>query len=173
MKQILLLLAAIISLQACNQETQKTDYDRFTGRWSLDVVQVKADSLSPWVPRTDHYKGRNGFIIYDGMGGMGVHHVTEHYDDYSIQGKGGLDSLTPADLRHLANNFVYFGGYTVLPDSAIVEHHIESHINPAAWGSTARRKYRFSGDTLILQPIRDRYPMIRLKWVRVDGEAGI
>ena len=74
----------------------------------IDEIYI---SLSDWKERLGHYKNRQGFIIYDGKGGMGVHHVTDDYELYQIEGKGGLDSLTKQDLRHLADNFVYFGKY--------------------------------------------------------------
>ena len=99
---------------------------------------------------------------------MGVHHVTDDYELYQIEGKGGLDSLTKQDLRHLADNFVYFGKYKVIDSLHIIEHHIESSNFQTMWGTVAKRNYIFSGDTLILNPITNRYPKIRLKWVRLN-----
>jgi len=51
---------------------------------------------SSWEPRQDHYKNRQGFILYDGIEGMGVHHVTGHYQDYEFEG----DTLTLYPLRN-------------------------------------------------------------------------
>jgi hypothetical protein len=130
-------------------------------------VEIQVDSLSNWEPRQDHYRNRQGFIIYDGKGGMGVHHVTENYQDYQFEGKSGLDSLTFNDLRHLADNFVYFGSYKVNDSLQVIEHHIESANFQNMWGTVAKRKYVFSGDTLILNPVTERYPKIRLKWMRL------
>jgi hypothetical protein len=130
-------------------------------------VEIQVDSLSTWEPRQDNYKNRQGFIIYDGKGGMGVHHVTENYQDYQFEGKSGLDSLTFNDLRHLADNFVYFGSYKVNDSLQVIEHHIESANFQNMWGTVAKRKYVFSGDTLILNPVTERYPKIRLKWMRL------
>jgi len=103
---------------------------------------------------------------------MGVHHVTENYDKYQFEGRGGLDSLTRNDLRHLADNFVYFGKYTVNDSSKIVEHLIESANFQNMWGSTAKRNYVFSGDTLTLYPIRANYPRSRLKWIKLNDREG-
>ena len=161
--------AAISALiVSCNSGHEATDFEKFTGRWSLYLVEQQTDSLSQWQHRQDHYRNRKGFIIYDGRGGMGVHHVTEDYDRYVFEGKGGLDSLTARDLRHLADNFVYFGRYEVNDTLRIVGHHIESANFQDMWGTTARRKYEFSGDTLILNPIRSRYPKTRLKWIKLN-----
>ncbi|GAA4806685.1 lipocalin-like domain-containing protein [Litoribaculum gwangyangense] len=152
-------------LISCKQENKTSDFDKFSGRWTLDIVETQADSTSIWEPREDHYKNRNGFIIYDGKGGMGVHHVTENYDEYEFEGSGGLDSLTVKDLRHLADNFVYFGKYRVNDSLKIIEHHIESANFQTIIGTIARREYAFSGDTLILSPITKKYPKSRLKWI--------
>ena len=108
------LVANLILLISCTPENEPSDIDKFTGRWTLNIVELQTDSTSDWEPRQDHYKNRQGFIIYDGKGGMGVHHVTENYEEYEFEGKGGLDSLTIKDLRHLADNFVYFGKYRVI-----------------------------------------------------------
>lgn len=99
---------------------------------------------------------------------MGVHHVTENYEKYKFEGSGGLDSLTVNDLRHLANNFVYFVKYKVNDTLNIIEHYIESVNFQRMWGTIAKRKYLFSGDTLVLNPLTNRYPKIRLKWIKLN-----
>ncbi|WP_455169697.1 lipocalin-like domain-containing protein [Aegicerativicinus sediminis] len=169
MKQlnIIIILTLVLS---CNREHKTSDFDKFTGRWSLSIVELQSDSISEWKPRQDHYKNRQGFIIYDGKGGMGVHHVTEKYETYKFEGNGRIDSMTTKDLRHLADNFVYFGKYRVNDSLKIIEHHIESANFQDMWGTIAKRKYLFSGDTLILNPIRNRYPMTRLKWVKLNDK---
>ena len=168
--RILKIIVVITLLLSCNAENEKSDFDKFTGRWSLYVVEIQSDSISAWAPRQDHYKNRKGFIIYDGKGGMGVHHVPENYESYEFQASGGLDSLTVKDLRHLADNFVYFGKYSVNDSLKIVEHHIELVNFQNMWGRVAKREYVFSGDTLILNPLSNRYPKIRLKWLRLNDK---
>lgn len=165
--KILVLLTLLIS---CNVENEKTDFEKFIGRWTLNIVETQTDSTSVWTPRQDHYKNRKGFIIYDGKGGMGVHHVTENYETYVFEGHGGIDSLTVKDLRHLADNLVYFGKYRVNDSLKIVEHHIESVNFQNMWGTIAKRKYQFHGDTLILSPITNSYPKTRLKWIRLNDK---
>ena len=164
----LLSILLTITLFSCNEKGPASDFDKFTGRWELHVVETQADSNANWLPRQDRYRNRQGFIIYDGKGGMGVHHVTEDYQNYEFEGKKSLDSLTRNDLRHLADNFVYFGKYWVNDSLSIIEHHIESVNFQNMWGAVAKRNYVFSGDTLILNPIRDGFPKTRLKWVRLN-----
>ena len=164
------LLFLVIIFTSCNLDSKKSDFDKFTGRWYLHIVESQKDSTSSWEPRQDHYKNRQGFILYDGIEGMGVHHVTEHYQDYKFEGKGSLDSLTHNDLRHLADNFVYFGSYKVNESDKTIEHHIESANFQRMWGTIAKRKYEFNADTLTLYPLRDKYPKTRLKWVKVNKQ---
>lgn len=168
--QHLYILIIMTLLLSCKKENEQSDFDKFTGRWTLDIVETQADSISIWKPRQDHYKNRTGFILYDGKGGMGVHHVTENYNKYEFEGRGGLDSLTIKDLRHLADNFVYFGKYRVNDSLRIIEHHIESANFQNMRGTIAKRNYRFSGDTLILNPLTDIYPKTRLKWVKLNDK---
>ena len=168
----LLFITLLAILIACDSKDEISDIDKFTGRWSLHIVEIRYDSASAWVPRQDHYKNRQGFIIYDGKGGMGVHHVTENYETYEFEGSGGRDSFTVNDLRHLADNFVYFGKYRVNDTLGIIEHHIESANYQDMWGTIAKRKYVFSGDTLILNPVNaNGYPKNRLKWIRLDDNS--
>ena len=125
-----------------------------------------------WRDASGHNRNRKGFILYDGLGGMGVHHVSENYENYVFEGKGGLDSLTNRDLRHLANNFVYFGRYRVLENDKIIEHHLESSHHPGRWGTTAERRYEFHGDTLKLYPLNTTSGIpARIVWLRMkEGE---
>ena len=74
---------------------------------------------------------------------MGVHHVTADYETYNFEGRGGLDSLTVEDLRHLADNFVYFGKYRVDHTLKIVEHHIESVNFQNMWGPSQNENISF------------------------------
>ncbi len=164
----LILLPVLLVVLSCETKNRPSDFKKFTGRWSLYVVERQKDSSASWEEVQNHYKNRQGFIIYDGKGGMGVHHVTDQYETYVLEGKGGLDSLTKTDLRHLANNFVYFGKYVVKDSQQIIEHHIESTNFPYLWGTVASRNYVFSGDTLVLYPVRTAYPKVRLKWVRLN-----
>jgi hypothetical protein len=155
-------------LLSCSGENESSDFEKFTGRWTLHIVETQADSTSNWEPRQDHYKNRQGFIIYDGIGGMGVHHVVENYEKHEFEGSGGPDTFTLNDFKYLADNFVYFGKYRVNDSLKIIEHHIESAINPRRWGTVARRNYYFNKDTLVLNPIATGYPKTRLKWVKLN-----
>ena len=150
-------------------DPQGSDFEKFTGRWKLYQIQQQDTISQNWRNAKGHNRNREGFIIYDGLGGMGVHHVSENYMNYEFKGEGGLDSFTKEDLRHLANNFVYFGKYKVLEKNRIIEHHIESSNNPGRWGTIAKRKYQFKGDTLILSPLKTSSGIpARIIWLKLN-----
>lgn len=158
-----------ILLGSCISETRKASDDPFAGRWKLHLVETQKAPDAPWIKRTDHYKNRKGYLIYDGMGGMGVHHVTEDYELYQTETNSKrLDSMSKNDLRHLANNFVYFGKYRVNDSLNIIEHHIESANLPWMWGTIAKRAFQFNGDTLTLYPVRESFPKTRLHWISMN-----
>ncbi len=52
------------TLDYCNPENE-SDLEKFTGRWTLNVVETQADSADIWEPRQDYDKNRKGFIVYD------------------------------------------------------------------------------------------------------------
>ncbi|MUP45986.1 hypothetical protein E0K83_09550 [Gramella sp. BOM4] len=168
-----LLLGNFIFIQ-CQQkekisEPVKTDFEKFTGRWRLGGIQIQDTTSMKWKPAGGLNKNRTGFLIYDGQGGMGVHHVSESYENYQFEGKGGLDSLSQKDLRKLATNFVYFGTYRLNEKDRIIEHQIESHIYPHAWNTVAKRHYEFRGDSLILSPINGNFTgPVRLVWLKLN-----
>ena len=68
------------------------------------------------------------------------------------------------------NNPIYFASYKVNESDKTIEHHIESANFQGMWGTIAKRKYEFKGDTLTLYPIREKYPKTRLKWVRITNQ---
>ena len=166
------LLVLLSTLIGWKQGKTISDFDKFTGRWKLFKIQIQHATSKNWSDAGGNNANRKGFIIYDGLGGMGVHHVPGYYDQYVFENKGSLDSLTKNDLRHLANNFVYFGKYKVNEVDKIVEHYIESHSNPDAWGTIAKRGYEFKADTLILSPLNtETGNKTRIIWVRLNDKT--
>ncbi|MCP9200853.1 lipocalin-like domain-containing protein [Gramella sp. GC03-9] len=171
---LFLILSISLLCTQCKQQEKKSisqasDFEKFTGRWKLGNIQVQDTLTKAWNNAGGLNKDRKGFIIYDGLGGMGVHHVSENYEQYILEGKGGLDSLSQKDLKKMATNFVYFGKYRVNEDDKTIEHHIESHIYPQAWNTIAERRYEFREDSLILSPINGNFTApVRLVWLKLD-----
>ena len=77
-----------------------------------------------------------------------------------------IDTSPLPALKHLTGSYVYFAKYSVDPEKSIVQHARISHSNPEDWNVVVQRKYTFSGDTLILQPVENANARLRLKWVR-------
>lgn len=88
------ILALPFFIIQCNEKRETSDFDKFTGRWKLYKIQLQDTISKNWNNATGNNKNRNGFIIYDGLEGMGVYHVTENYENFEFEGKGSLDSLT-------------------------------------------------------------------------------
>lgn len=110
--------------------------------------------------------GMQGYILYDSKDNMSVHLTTRGYQDTHLKFPNFVDSIPNEALRHLTNSYVYFAKYTVDEDRGVVQHARISHSNPGEWNEVVQRKYTFSGDTLILQPLEDTNSGLRLKWVR-------
>ncbi len=68
-----------------------------------------------------------------------------------------------AAVTEFSSNYVYFKNYTIDDTTNIVTHNRLISTIPAIWGTEVKRKFSFSGDTLILiNPVVNR----RLTWLR-------
>lgn len=138
--------------------------EQFRGRWRLHKIERLDNDRWQVVPGAE---GRQGFILYDGWGGMGVHHVPAGYDAYELESPRPVDSLTRNDLEHLAGQFIYFGRYSLDTINKVITHHIETDKRPSWWGREASRRYVFQGDTLQLFPTTSD-PAVRISWIKVN-----
>jgi len=81
--------------------------------------------------------------------------------------KEKIDSMPVAELKvavaEFSSNYVYVAHYTIDDTADIITHHRLTSTIPAIWGTAVKRKFSFSGDTLILiNPVVNR----RLIWIR-------
>ena len=68
-----------------------------------------------------------------------------------------------AAVAEFSSNYVYVANYTIDDTANIVTHERITSTIPSIWGTEVKRKFSFSGDTLILiNPAVNR----RLTWVR-------
>ncbi len=123
---------------------------RFFGTWRL------VDELAPGNGRTRSVFGANptGYIHYDESGLMSV--------------QLGKRARTPGlkDVATLETEYhAYFGRYEVDAAKDLVRHFIEGQIVPGQYPSVVERRYRFSGDLLVLQPVEG--PPREVIWRRV------
>jgi hypothetical protein len=148
---------------ACCRSDKLSDKEQFRGLWSLYAMEQEDAETGEWQEWRD---GMQGYILYDGEGGMAVHLTTRGYEKFDLLFPNFNDSISVEALRHLTNSYVYFAWYTVDEEKNIVEHARLSHSNPAEWNKVVRRKYTFSGDTLILEPVEPGLSDLRLKWIK-------
>ncbi len=173
--QFLLLLMVSASVFSCNDYTTADRRSRLAGMYKLFIAE-NADSNGIW--HEDPWtKGGTGYIVYDGMGHMAVHITRKGYNDYkwlpeeeSLLDKKinqKLDSLSTDELkeavRAFASSYVYAGNYTIEDTIDVVKHERISTSIHSPPGSTVRRAFTFSGDTIILRVLNGNR---RLKWIK-------
>ena len=164
-----------VLVSACTDKSKSNRNALLAGMYKLYIAE-NADSNGVW--REDPWtKGGTGYIIYDGMGHMAVHITRQGYNDFTwlpeeeslrpekINKK--LDSMSTEELkeavRAFSSSYVYAGDYTVEDTIDVVKHHRISTSIHSPVGSTVRRAFSFSGDTIILRVLNGNR---RLKWIK-------
>jgi hypothetical protein len=139
-------------------------------------ISENMDSSGVW--RIDPWtKGGDGYIVYDGLGHMAVHITRKGYNDYQwlpeeqslrdefIDKK--LDSMSQEELKQavkaFSSSYVYVGNYKIEDTADVVVHERLSTSIHSPRGSTVRRSFVFSGDTIILRVLDGNR---RLKWIK-------
>lgn len=168
-------MSACILLAACGESKPVDKRARLAGMYKL-YISENQDSNGVW--HEDPWtKGGTGYIVYDGMGHMAVHITRAGYNNYAwlpeeqslrdeyVNQK--LDSMSTEELkeavRAFSSSYVYVGNYTIEDTIDVVKHERISTSLHAPLGSTVRRAFTFSGDTIILQILDGNR---RLKWIR-------
>ena len=154
-------MLALLSI-SCSTVQQEKKHNPFEGLWSLHIMEQQ-DSTGAWNEWRD---GMNGWIMYDATENMSVHLTVEGYEETELRFPNFDPSIPEEALQHLTGSYVYFAKYSVDEKEGTVQHARFSHSNPGDWDVVVKRKYTFSGDTLILQPTEEQNSSLRLKWVR-------
>ena len=160
--QILLLVVAAL-IMGCNQKNIETQINPFGGLWSLSIMEQQDSITGAW---SEWRNGMQGYIHYDDNDNMSVHLTTKGYEKTDLRFPNFNDSIPIEALKHLTKSYVYFAKYTVDEKQGVVEHARISHSNPGMWNKVVQRKFAFSGDTLILQPVEQVNSGLRLKWIK-------
>jgi len=161
--KIVLTLLAFVFLLSC-AENKSHNVNPFEGLWKLHVMEQK-DSLGGWQEWRD---GMNGYILYDATDNMSVHLTVEGYEENGLEFPNFDPEISLEALKHLTGSYVYFAKYEVDPEAETVQHARISHSNPGDWNVVVKRRYTFSGDTLILQPVESQNADLRLKWIKTN-----
>lgn len=176
MKRIssLLFIAGLLII-GCTNNKNVNKQDSLAGMYKLYIAE-NADSNGIW--HEDPWtKGGTGYIVYDGMGHMAVHITRQGYNDFEwlpeeeslldekVNQK--LDSMSTNELkdavRAFAASYVYVGNYFIDDTIDVINHHRISTSIHSPVGSTVRRAFSFSGDTIILRILNGNR---RLKWIK-------
>ena len=164
--RISLFLLIAVFLFGCNHYRKQKKTNKFSGLWSLHIMEQQDSVTGKW---SEWRYGMQGYILYDDSNNMCVHLTTKGYQNTNIQFPNFVDTVSFEALKHLTNSYVYFARYTVSEEEGTVEHARISHSNPSQWNEVVKRKFTFSGDTLILQPIEKQNAALRLKWINTSS----
>jgi len=173
--KISILFIIPVFLFGCTGKSKQNRNALLSGMYKLYIAE-NADSNGVW--HEDPWtKGGTGYIVYDGIGHMAVHITRQGYNDFKwlpeeeslrpqrIDQK--LDSMSTEELkaavRAFSSSYVYAGDYTVEDTIDVVKHHRISTSIHSLTGSTVRRAFTFSGDTIILRVLNGNR---RLKWIK-------
>jgi Lipocalin-like domain len=174
-RQFLCLLSIFILISGCSENKPVDKRKQLAGMYKLYIAE-NADSNGVW--HEDPWtKGGTGYIVYDGMGHMAVQIARDGYNNFKwlpeeeslrdeyIDQK--LDSMTVDELKNAVRAFssmyVYAGNYTMEDTADVVKHERISTSIHSPIGSTVRRGFTFSGDTVILHVLNGNR---RLKWIK-------
>ena len=169
------LLLTIALLISCANKKQTDTNSQLAGMYKLLIIENQ-DSSGTWHEQEWGKEG-DGYIVYDGKGHMAVQITPKGYRDFQwldeessinqTEVKEKTDSMSVDELkaavREFVSNYVYTASYAIEDSADVVIHHRISSTIPAIWGTTVRRSFSFSGDTLILKNLNVNR---RLKWIR-------
>jgi Lipocalin-like domain len=156
----------VFVFSSCANVSQNS-MSKFTGMWKLDKYE-SFDSTSGQWHDSPNRMGYTGYILYDGIGHMGVQLLPPGFKDVD---KTNIDSASNDELRKTlqlqVGSFSYLGNCN-MTDSGIIEHHRLSSNHPKEWGTTIKRSFEFKGDTLILTANELIGGLkTRLRWIKI------
>ena len=136
--------------------------EQFLGGWSLVRIERRdpdGELLAPPI------EDRMGYLIYGPSGHMGVTIMPPERERYA-----GDEPTAGEAFTALSTYTSYFGKFTVDAAEGFVTHHLEGSLNPGGAGSDYQRFYRFSENSLILQPpVGDDGVKAELTWERLPA----
>jgi hypothetical protein len=164
-----------ILLSACTGKQPEDANSKLAGMYKLFIIENQ-DSAGVWHEQ-EWAKGGDGYIVYDGKGHMAVQITPKGYKDFQWLSEEGsinndsinrhVDSLSVDQLKtavkEFSSSYVYVSNYEIQDTADVVVHHRISSSIPVIWGTTVKRAFTFSGDTLILKNLNANR---RLKWIK-------
>ncbi len=161
-KKIITVVILATLFGCVNTETSPT---KITGLWKLESMKVRDTVSNTW----GHYRGgMDGYLLYDGAGHVALHLYEKGYENSGITFPNFNDSIPLEALKYITKSYYYMGNYKVSEKDSIVSHFKLSHSNPSEFGLTADRRFYFSGDTLVMQPVEQKNANLKLKWLKAE-----
>ncbi len=151
-----------LTFNCCQDQKEKTA-GNISGLWSLHIMELQDTITGDW---NEWRNGMQGYLLYDNYENMALHLTVKGYQDTDLRFPNFTDTISIDALKHLTGSYFYMGRYKVLENEGVVRHTRISHSNPGEWNAVVRRKFSFSGDTLVIQPEESQNAGLRLKWVR-------
>lgn len=170
-----MIAAFVFYAAACSDKSARDKSRLLAGMYRLHTIE-RMDSTGAWI-KSGGANGGESYIVYDGLGHMAVQITPKGYRDFEwlteeetlnekiLKEKIGSMTVTAlkAAVEKFSSNYVYVANYTVDDTGGVITHHRLTSTIPAIWGTEVKRKFAFSGDTLVLiNPVVDR----RLVWIR-------
>lgn len=158
-----LTIGFFISCQSTNQQSENVKTSNsIQGLWQLHIMEVK-DSADQWQEWRD---GMQGYLLYDDTKHMALHLIPDDYEKTDLDFPNFTDTIPLEALKYITNNYNYFGVYSIDSANNIMTHTRISHSNPKEWHTEVQRRFWFSGDTLLMQPVEEKNARLRLKWLK-------
>ena len=178
MNNVTILLCIIIfsfCLTYCSNQSQTDKNKLLAGMYKMYSIQSQ-DSTGAWV-ESGVANGGESYIVYDGLGHMGVQITPKGYDNFEwleeevalnpkmFQDK--VENMSVPELKKAVTNFAsyyaYVANYRIVKATNTIIHERLIGTIPSIWGTEVKRQFSFSGDTLILiNPVANR----KLMWLR-------
>lgn len=165
MKSLKYIVSAGILAFAFSCQKDKPSIPKISGLWKLESMKVRDTTKNIW---SDYKGGMDGYLFYDGNGHVALHLYEKGYEKAGIEFPNFNDSIPLEALKHITKSYYYMGNYKVSEADSIVSHFKLSHSNPSEFGLTAERRFYFSGDTLVMQPVERKNSKLKLKWLKKD-----
>lgn len=160
MRNFIFFSLLIFAISCGNNEKKVSNLE---GLWKLESMKVRDTATNTW----SHYRGgMDGYLLYDADGHVTLHLYEKGYEKSGITFPNFNDSISLEALRHITKSYYYMGNYSVSETDSIVSHYKLSHSNPSEFGLTAERRFYFSGDTLVMQPVEQKNSSLKLKWLK-------
>lgn len=162
LKSIIVIVLLVITFSCQNH---KPSTPKITGLWKLESMKVRDTATNTW---SDYKGGMDGYLLYDESGHVALHLYEKGYEKAGMEFPNFNDTISLEALKYITKSYYYMGNYKVSEKDSIVSHYKLSHSNPSEFGLTAERRFFFSGDTLVMQPVERKNSKLKLKWLKAE-----